>query len=80
MAASRNLRSAATRLLNLGEAEMAQAAEAEATQLEQQGTMSAAGSATSPNSVSPLPSPLGEMKSDAPTPTSPAPSSSPWAS
>ncbi|MDQ2808030.1 MAG: VWA domain-containing protein [Chloroflexota bacterium] len=43
VAASRNLRSAATRLLNLGETDLAQAAEQEATQLEQQGKMSAAG-------------------------------------
>ena len=43
VAASRNLRSAATRLLNLGETELAQAAEQEAGQLEQQGKMSAAG-------------------------------------
>lgn len=43
VAASSTLRSAATRLLNLGETDLAQAAEQEATQLEQQGKMSAAG-------------------------------------
>jgi Ca-activated chloride channel family protein len=42
-AASRNLRSAATRLLNLGETDLAQAAESEAQQLEQRGQMSSAG-------------------------------------
>jgi len=41
--ASRNLRSAATRLLNLGETELAADAEREAQQLEQRGQMSAHG-------------------------------------
>lgn len=43
VAASRDLRSAATRLLNLGEAELAAEAESEAQQLEQAGKMSARG-------------------------------------
>jgi Ca-activated chloride channel family protein len=43
VAASRNLRSAATRLLNLGETELAADAEHEAQQLEQRGQMSSAG-------------------------------------
>jgi Ca-activated chloride channel family protein len=42
-AATRNLRAVATRLLNMGETELAEAAEQEAQSLEQQGQMSAAG-------------------------------------
>ncbi|MBE2238684.1 MAG: VWA domain-containing protein [Caldilineaceae bacterium] len=41
--ATQQLRAAATRLLNLGEADLAQAAEQEANNLEQQGQMSASG-------------------------------------
>jgi Ca-activated chloride channel family protein len=41
--ATQQLRAAATRLLNLGEADLAQAAQAEAANLEQQGQMSSAG-------------------------------------
>jgi len=41
--ATQQLRAAATRLLNLGEVELAQAAQQEAANLEQQGQMSAAG-------------------------------------
>ncbi|HUS15971.1 MAG TPA: VWA domain-containing protein [Chloroflexia bacterium] len=43
VAASKNLRSAATRLLNLGETDLAAAAESEAARLEERGQMSAAG-------------------------------------
>jgi Ca-activated chloride channel family protein len=42
-AATRNLRAAATRLLNMGETELADAAEQEAQKLESEGKMSAAG-------------------------------------
>lgn len=42
-AATRNLRAAATRLLNMGETELAEAAEEEAQKLESEGKMSAAG-------------------------------------
>jgi Ca-activated chloride channel family protein len=42
-AATRNLRAAATRLLNMGETELAQAAEREAQLLETNGRMSPAG-------------------------------------
>jgi Ca-activated chloride channel family protein len=41
--ATRNLRAAATRLLNMGEADLAEAAESEAKLLESKGQMSAAG-------------------------------------
>ena len=41
--ATQQLRAAATRLLNLGEADLAQAAQQEAANLEQQGQMSAGG-------------------------------------
>ncbi len=41
-AASRNLRAAATRLLNLGETDLAQAAEREAERIESEGTASPA--------------------------------------
>jgi len=42
-AATRNLRAVATRLLNMGETELAEAAEKEARSLEQQGHMTPAG-------------------------------------
>lgn len=42
-AATRNLRAVATRLLNMGEPELAEAAHREAARVEQQGSMSAAG-------------------------------------